>query len=109
MIRNPSIGDSRSHERFCLIAEKFASDPKRIGIAIANIDRWLAAGRRSKQRLLKWREILVAAQMSENGMSALQNLLRDDSEDARFLKGFAPFPGVLRKEELELIPWTSRH
>lgn len=109
MIRNPSIGDSRSHDRFCLIAEKFPSDPKRIGVAIANVDRWLAAGHGAKKRLLQWREMLVAAQTSDNGMAALRDLLRDDSEEARFLKGFAPFPGVLRKEEQELIPWTSRH
>jgi hypothetical protein len=42
-------------------------------------------------------------------LQRLLDLLRDDSEESRDWKGFSPFPGILTKEELEPLIWTSRH
>ena len=102
-------GDRMDYMRFCLIADVVDNEPARLQVALDNIDRWLGNGHWAKKRLGQWREVIAAAMLTRGGMEHLQRLLRDDGEDARFLKGFAPFPGLLTKEERATIPWTPRH
>ena len=68
-------------------------------IPLENIDRWLANGHTAPHRLEQWRLILVRAQQTEAGFQELLRLLRDTSDMAQRLKDFAPFAGVLTREE----------
>ncbi len=102
-------GDWMEHERFCLIAEKIEADPSLLCIALENIKRWMSRGHHAKIPLQKWAAVITEAQHSPGGMAQLVQILRDDSEEARFFKGFEPFPGVLDADELDRFSWTSRH
>ena len=93
--------EQRSHERFCLIADKIEVEPSLLRIPLANVDRWLGRDHAAKKRLLEWRELIVAAMASQPGLIRLLDLLRADDEETRFFKGFAPFPGVLTASEAE--------
>lgn len=102
-------GDRIAHLQFCLIADKIEADPSLLRIPLANIARWLGNGHWAKKELAQWRTWIEAAQASSQGMQRLLDLLRDDSEQAREWKGWEPFPGVLNKDEMEPLTWTSRH
>jgi hypothetical protein len=82
-----------------LVADKIESDPSLLRLPLENIDRWLANGHTAPQRLEQWRQIILRAQRSEDGFHELLVLLRDRSEAAVRLKDFAPFAGVLTREE----------
>lgn len=107
--RAERTGDEMSADEFRLIAEKIASDPPLLRIPLANIERWLALGHPSAQRLEQWRTFLLAARSSASGMQRLQDILCDESGEMMHFKAFAPFPGVLSKEELDQFQWTSAH
>ena len=99
-----------SYRRFLAIADKIERDPALLAIPLDNIARWLAhpeplAPHRRKQ----WREIILAAQATPEGMTALLELLRDDSEEARHLKSFSPFAGVLTREERDRFACAYTH
>lgn len=102
-------GDRMEHERFCLIAEKIEADPTLLLIPLENINRWMSRGHHARKPLEKWASVIREAQHSPEGMAQLIQILRDDSEEARFFKGFEPFPGVLNADELDRFSWTSRH
>lgn len=68
-------------------------------IPLENIDRWLANGHSAPQRLEQWRQILLRAQQSPDGLEELLRLLRDRSEATERLREFAPFAGVLTAAE----------
>jgi hypothetical protein len=102
-------GDEMEHQMFCLIADKIESEPSLLEIPLANVDRWLAKGHNARQPLLKWRELICEARTSPAGMEKLLGILRDDSEESRFFKGFEPFPGILDDGEIDRLSWTSRH
>jgi len=68
-------------------------------IPLENIDRWLANGRTAPHRLEQWRQILLRAQQSPEGFLDLLRVLRDDSEPAQRLRDFAPFAGVVTRED----------
>src|SRR5487761_2153454 len=68
-------------------------------IPLDNIDRWLANGYTAPHRPEQWRQILQRAQTTPDGFEALLRLLRDGSEPAQRLKDFAPFAGVLTRQE----------
>ena len=106
---NDRPGDQVKQDRFRLVAYKIEKDPTLLAIPLANISRWLARGQAQNHRLHEWREIVVSAQTTAEGMKRLLALLRDDSAEAIFFKEFAPFPGVLNKEELERLSWSSAH
>lgn len=72
-------------------------------IPLDNIDRWLANGHTAPHRLEQWRQILLRAQETPEGFAGLLQLLRDQSESARHLKSFDPFPGVLTTLERRAI------
>ena len=102
-------GDEISGERFCLIADKIEADPVLLQIGLNNIARWLGRGHSATKRLESWRSMILAAQTSSEGMSKLLGLLRDPSPDAIMWKEYSPFPGVLNKEELDRLSWTTSH
>ena len=68
-------------------------------IPLENIDRWLANGHTAPHRLEPWRQIVLCAQAAPEGFQELLRLLRDRSEQAQRLKDFAPFAGVLTRDE----------
>ena len=63
-------------------------------IPLQNIDRWIANGHTSPDRLEQWRQIIVRAQQSKQGFAELLVWLRDPNEPARRLRDFSPFAGV---------------
>lgn len=93
-----------------LVADKLErADPATraalLQIPLDNIARWLANGHTVPHRLEQWRQLLLRAQTSSQGLQELLALLRDDGEFAQRLKDFAPFAGVLdRKERKEALP-----
>jgi hypothetical protein len=87
-----------------LTADKLerADSPARqalLAIPLANIDRWLSNGHTAPHRLEQWRQILLRAQADEAGFRELLILLRDRSEATGRLLEFAPFAGVLSRQE----------
>lgn len=84
---------------FPLIAEVVERDPTVLDRAMETLERWEAAGMAPASRLAQWRGLLGEARRSPAGMTALLDLLRDDSPDARRLKDFAPFAGILTREQ----------
>jgi hypothetical protein len=82
-----------------LVADKIEHDPALLRIPLENIDRWLANGHTAPHRLERWRQLILAAQKSEEGLHALLALLRSTEEAALRLKDFAPFAGTLTREE----------
>ena len=84
---------------FPLIAEVVEGDPGVLDRAMETLERWEAASMAPASRLAQWRGLLCEASRSPAGMTALLDLLRDDSPDARRLKDFAPFAGVLTREQ----------
>ena len=68
-------------------------------IPLDNIDRWLANGHTAPHRLEQWRQIILCAQQSPESFAELLALLRDRSERAQRLRDFAPFAGILTRDE----------
>ena len=102
-------GDEVSADRWRLIADKIEADPGLLDIPLGNIARWLNNGHSAVKRLTGWREIIREAQRCPEGMAKLLTLLRDEEWEAMMWKGFSPFPGILNKEELSRLSWTSSH
>lgn len=102
-------GDEVSAERYRLIADKIEADPSLLEIPLANIARWLSQGHSAVKRLEGWRGMLQAAQTSREGMAKVLFILRDEEWESMMWKGFSPFPGILNKEELARLSWSSRH
>ena len=95
--RNPLL-----QQRWLFTADKIARDPSLLRIPLANIERWIAAGELGNDApLLDWRARIEAAQATPEGMARLLDLMRDDREEAWFLKTCSPFPGVLTRNELD--------
>jgi len=84
---------------FPAIAEKIISHPEVLGIARETALRWMVERREPEERIRAWLELLDAAIATPAGRGRLLDLLRDDNESARRLKDFAPFAGILTREE----------
>jgi len=87
-----------------LVADKLEqADPATrealLRIPLENIDRWLAHGHTAPHRLEQWRQILLGAQHSPAGFDGLLRLLRDPGDSSQRLRDFAPFAGVLTRQE----------
>jgi hypothetical protein len=102
-------GDEVSAERYRLMAEKIEADPSLLEIPLANIARWLSQGHSAVKRLEGWRRMIQEARTSREGMDKLLFILRDEEWESMMWKGFSPFPGILSKEELKRLSWSSRH
>ena len=98
-----------------LVADKLErADPatraRLLRIPLENIDRWLANGHTAPHRLEQWRGIILRAQQSGEGFEELLGFLRDPGEGAQRLRDFAPFAGVLTREERrQAIPQCAYH
>lgn len=82
-----------------LVADKLERDRSLLRIPLENIDRWIANGHTAPHRLDQWRQIILAAQESEERFLALLTLLRRNDAGTERLKEFAPFAGVLTAKE----------
>ncbi len=87
-----------------LVADKLgranpASRETLLCVALDNINRWLANGHSAPHRLEEWRQILLRARRSTEGLQELLQLLRAEDGNSQRLKDFAPFAGVLTQEE----------
>ena len=97
------------YQRYLFMADKIERQPELLAIPLANIERWIAMDRLGDVRpLIQWREMIERAQASGEGFAELLAFLRDDGEEARYLKSCSPFPGVLNEEELDQFAcaWT---
>ena len=94
---------------FCYLADKFETDPGLLNIALETVDRWLANGSSSPLRHRQWRDLIEQARLSKQGMQRLSKVLREDDEETRLFKGFAPFPAVLNQKEKRQFLCASRH
>ncbi len=100
----PCTPEEADTERHQMIVRKIMDDPSILSIPLDNIDRWLAAGQfSSPHRLEQWRQLILAAQASPQGMSRLLSLLLDRGEDAKFFRGFSPFAGMLTRAERQYL------
>ena len=102
-------GDRIAQLRFDCIAAKIEREPGLLAIPLANIARWLAQAHPARERLQGWQQLITEARHSETGMSRLCGLLCSDDADANQWKAFSPFAGVLTRDELIHLRWTSRH
>lgn len=81
------------------IADKIEAQPDLLAIPLANIERWLAQNHSAPHRLEQWRRIILEAQENAQGLQRLLAILRDPGEEAKHLRSFDPFPGVLDQVE----------
>lgn len=102
-------GDETEHRYFCYLADKFEADPSLLQKPLETIQRWLTIDGHGAAYLLQWRELIEAAKESSSGMKSLSRMLRADDEKTRYLKGFAPFPGILTRQERRQFLCDSRH
>jgi len=109
MHEHDDTGDKLEHAYFCYLADKFEREPELLEIPLRNITRWTNRGHWAAKRLMQWQDLITKAQTTREGMRNLSALLRADDEETRFLKGFAPFPGVLSEEENDPFVCSSRH
>ena len=84
---------------FPLIAAKLERDPTLLCEALNTAHRWIEEQRTPIHRVETWRDLIQNAMSSNAAFEQLLNLLRDESEEARRLKDFAPFAGLLSREE----------
>ena len=84
---------------YSLVADRVERDPGVRDSAVATLARWEKEGIIPMPRVLQWRRILEHAQSSADGMTQLLHLFREDSEDARRLRDYAPFAGILSRDE----------
>jgi hypothetical protein len=102
-------GDKLEHAYFCYLAEKFEREPELLSKPLATIHRWLAIDHHGAKHLYWWQELISNALKAPAGMKKLCAVLRADDEETRLLKGFAPFPGLLSREEKKQFICASRH
>ncbi len=89
----------KEYASFCLIADKVEADPSLLRVPLENIERWCARGIWAQDMLGMWKSKIEEARMSPKGLRHLLAILRDDSEDMRYFKGFSPMVGILSREE----------
>ncbi len=88
---------------FPAIAAKLAQEPELLQHARATLQHWSSIAAAPPARIHQWSTILADASASEGGMARLLALLKDDSEEARRIKDFAPFAGILTRQERQKI------
>lgn len=102
--QNPLI-----YQKWLFLAAKLEADPSLLEIPLCNIGRWMKGGRLGNITPLEWwRERILRARESEQGMEELLAILRCDDDEIRRMKSCSPFPGVLGREERDRFTcaWT---
>ena len=84
---------------FPAIAEKIQKDPSVLKMAKATLRKWRRLGEAPEARLDEWRRILEYAGKSPKGRKALIVMLKTRNKDNCRLLDFAPFAGILTREE----------
>lgn len=82
-----------------IVAERLQRDETVLDEAISVLDGWDSRGVGPERRRREWRGLLLSAKASPRGREALLQLLLDPGDEARRLKDFAPFAGILSREE----------
>ncbi|NQT92201.1 MAG: hypothetical protein HQ559_05520 [Lentisphaerae bacterium] len=82
-----------------IVVERLKRDETVLDEAISVLDAWDSRGVGPERRRREWRSLLLSAKASPRGREALLTLLLDPGEKARRLKDFAPFAGILSREE----------
>jgi hypothetical protein len=88
---------------FPLIANLIERDPSQLEQAANTLSRWESGGVIPPGRAIQWRQILDDARSDSAGLAALLALLRDDSPEARRIKDFSPFAGLLTREQRRTV------
>ena len=91
------------------IACKLEANPALLQIGLDNMVRWLAQGHTAVKQFARWREVILEAQSSLEGMEKLLALMRDESWEALFFMEFHPFVGVMTPEESRQFLCSSAH
>ena len=87
--------DRRSLALACLVADKLERQPELLDLARHNLERWMAQTEGAPLRAhTEWRELL-----DRLSPSALLEMLRSDTEEARRLRQSSPFAGLLSPQE----------
>lgn len=107
-LTDPHLFRADRTKLWAAIARKVAADPALLAGPLDNISRWLTRGRLHSAPLLEWRELLLQAQASKQGLENLLALLSADDVRAERLKSCSPFPGLLTTEELALCSSSAR-
>jgi len=84
---------------FPLLSEHVRQNPALLLQARETLLKWKKNGLVSQTRFEQWRIILDDAIQDNAGMKRLLDLLLDESDQARQIKDFAPFAGLLPREE----------
>lgn len=82
-----------------IVAKRLLQDPTILDKALGVLDRWDAKGVGYARRRAEWRRLIQNAQETPRGFDHLIDLLLDTGEQACRLKDFAPFAGVLSRDE----------
>ena len=85
------------------IADKIEKHPELLEIPLTNIDHWLLQKHSAPHRLEQWRILILDAKASVDGMRRLLDALREQNEEAKRLRLFSPFAGVLTTKERRRI------
>ena len=86
-----------------LIADRVEHDFSILDWALDTLQKWTSQGEIPLLRAAEWRRIIEDAKLGNEGLKALVAILRDESEQGRRLKDFAPFAGVLSREERRAV------
>ena len=81
------------------IADKIEGRPELLETAMKTLRHWREEKFAPEARLKKWEALISAAQKNSGALRDLLSLLRDESQEARRLKDFGPFAGILSREE----------
>jgi len=73
------------------------------------LEHWAAQGIGPSARLAQWRTVLTKAKAGPEGLRALTQILLDEGEEARRFRDFAPFAGILSREERRKAFLTCRY
>ena len=82
-----------------LVAERLRRDRSVLDEAMRVLDHWDAERIGPDRRRQQWRGLLSDAKATTAGYQALIAVLEDSGEASRRLKDFAPFAGILSREQ----------
>lgn len=82
-----------------LIADKIEKNPALIDLAMETLAGWQRRSALPPARSAQWRRLLQDAKASRTGQRRMLRLLRSRTGASRRLLDFAPFAGILTREE----------
>jgi hypothetical protein len=76
------------------IAGHLEAHPHDLAMALENLDRWQALGRVHPGPIREWRQRILAAQTSPEGMRDLLEFMIEPNHDSEPIKSCSPFAGL---------------